>query len=98
MPSGVWVMALLIRLATTCRSRTSSPEHQEGPARPTVRSIGTPRRDHPGVVHGVGGEGEQVDGSALQRPLLVQAGQQQHVLHQHAHPGGLALDPLHDPV
>ena len=37
-------------------------------------------------------------GCLVQRPLLVEPGQQQQVLDEQAHPGGFLLDPLHDPV
>ncbi len=56
------------------------------------------RRDAAHVVHRVGGHRTQVHGLALQRALLVQAGEQQEVLDQQPHARGLALDPLHDPV
>ena len=56
------------------------------------------RGHHPGVVHRVGGQREQVHRPAVQRALLVQPGQQQQVLDQHAHPGSFLLQPPHDPV
>ena len=49
-------------------------------------------------MYGVGRERQHVDGAPLQRPLLVQPGEQQHVLDQPAHPGGFLLHALHDPV
>jgi hypothetical protein len=38
---------------------------------------------------------QQIDGLLLERPLLVEPGQQQQVLDEQAHPGGLLLDPTH---
>ena len=73
-------------------------EDQEGRAAADRQLDLPPGGDHPGVLHRVGGEGEQVNRPALDRPLLVEPRQQQHVLHQHPHPGGLLLHPLHDPV
>ena len=46
-----------------------------------------------GVDDRVRGEAEQVDSSALEGPGLVQSGQQQHVIDEGPHPGGLRLDP-----
>jgi hypothetical protein len=54
--------------------------------------------DGAGVVDGVGGQGEQVHRVALERSLLVEAGQQQQVLDQQAHPGRLVLDATHQAV
>jgi hypothetical protein len=50
------------------------------------------------VVDGVRRDRQHVHGAPFQRALLVQAGEQQHVLDQDAHAGGLLLHPLHDPV
>jgi hypothetical protein len=55
-------------------------------------------RDDPRVVYRVGREGQQVDGAGVERPLLVEPREQQHVFDEHAHPGSLLLDPAHDPV
>jgi len=52
-------------------------------------------RDRARVVDGVGGHPEQVDGALLERALLVEAGQQQQVLDQQAHPDRLLLDATH---
>ena len=46
------------------------------------------------VVHGVGRHQGQVDGLALELAHLVEPGGGQEVLHEHAHPCGLLLDPL----
>ena len=54
--------------------------------------------DHPGVLHRVGGEREQVDGREVQRALLVEPGQGQQVLDEQAHPGRLRLEAPHDAV
>ena len=60
--------------------------------------MGRSGRQHPGVVHRVGGDREQVDRLLLERALLVEPGEQQQVLDEQAHPGGLVLDPPHHPV
>ncbi len=56
--------------------------------------VGVDRR---GVVDDVGRQRQQVDRLPAQRPLLVQAREQQKVLHQQAHALGLALDPAQHP-
>ena len=56
------------------------------------------RGDHPGVLYRVGRQDQQVYGAVLDGPLLIEARQQQQVLHEHAHPGRFAFDPLHDAV
>ena len=53
------------------------------------------RRDRLRVVHGVGGQRQQVDAMPIQRPLRVQPGQQQQILDQQTHPARLALDARH---
>ena len=45
-----------------------------------------------GVVHGIAGYREQIDRLPFQRTLRIEAGEQQQVLHQQSHPGGLTLD------
>jgi hypothetical protein len=47
------------------------------------------RRHDPRVLHGVGGERQQVDRAEVQGPLLIQPGQLQQVLDQEPHAGGL---------
>ena len=74
------------------------PEYQERGGRADAELDRPVRRDDPGVLHRVRGQRQQIDRAAFQRPLLVQPGQQQHVLDEHAHPGRLLLHPLHDPV
>ena len=54
--------------------------------------------DRPGVVDGLGGQGEQVHRLPVERALLVEPGQQQEVLDQQPHPGRLVLDPPHQAV
>ena len=54
--------------------------------------------DRPGVVDGVGGQGEQVHRVPVEGALLVEAGQQEEVLDQQAHAGRLVLDPPHQAV
>ena len=51
------------------------------------------RRDDPRICDGVGGNGPKIDGIFRQWASLVQAGQEQHVVDQHAHPHRLLLDP-----
>ena len=46
-----------------------------------------------GIVHGVAGQREQVQPIVFERPLHVQPGQQQQVVHQQAHPTCFAFDP-----
>ena len=52
-------------------------------------------RDRLRVVHGVAGQRQQVDAAPFQRPLRVEAGQQQEVLDEQAHAPRLALDAAH---
>ena len=49
------------------------------------------------VGGGVGDQRRQVDGLALQRAALVEAGQEQEVLDERAHAHGLVLDAGHGP-
>ena len=60
--------------------------------RPGDRPVGL---HGPGVGDGVGGDDGQVDRLALERPALVEAGQQQQVVDEDAHAGRLLLDPAH---
>ena len=53
------------------------------------------RRGGPGVGHGVDGQRPEVDGGLVQRAPLVEAGQEQQVVHQDAHALGLLLDAAH---
>ena len=53
------------------------------------------RRDRAGVMHGVGGQCQQVHPVALQRALGVQPCQQQQIFDQQAHPARFTLDPRH---
>ena len=46
-------------------------------------------------MHGVGGQCQQVHPAALQWALRVQAGEQQQVVDQQAHPAGFAFDARH---
>ena len=73
-------------------------EHEEGRAGSHSEVDATVRRNDPCVMYGVGRERKHVDGAPLERPLLVQPGEQQHVLDQPAHPEGFLLHTLHDPV
>ena len=50
------------------------------------------------VVHRVRREGQQVDGGADELAVLVEPGEQQHLVDELAHPRGLALHPAHDAV
>ncbi len=56
---------------------------------------GAVRRRHPGGVHGGGDDGGQVDVLEGERPLAVEPGQQQQVVHEHAHAVGLLADVAH---
>ena len=47
------------------------------------------------VLHGVGGDRRQVDRQAVERPSLVDAGEQQQLVDQDAHALGLLLDAAH---
>jgi hypothetical protein len=73
-------------------------QHQQGGARSDGQVDAAFGRYDASIVHGIGSQGEQVDGPVLKRALLVQPGEQQHVFHQHAHPGRFLLDSAHDPV
>ena len=53
--------------------------------------------DRPGGRDGVHRHLDQINVRAFDRAALVQAGEQQQVLDQMAHPGRLAADPAHDP-
>ncbi len=56
------------------------------------------RSDDPRVVHRVGGDGEHVNRAELQRPLLVEPGEQQQVVDEHAHALGFLLHALDEVV
>ena len=58
---------------------------------------GSCRVDRSGIDDGVGGEAQQVDRLAAQRSVLVQSGEQEHVVDEQAHALRLGLDPSHDP-
>ena len=49
------------------------------------------------VGQGVAGHGDEVDRLAFQRPALVEPGQQEEVLDEEPHAGGLVLDAAHGP-
>ena len=53
------------------------------------------RLDDAGVGDGVRGEGGEVDGLALDGPTLVEAGEQQELLDQHAHARCFVFDAVH---
>src|SRR6266511_5169896 len=56
------------------------------------------RGDGAGVVDRLGGQRQQVDRAPVERSLLVEAGQEEQVLHQQPHPRRLVLDAAHQPV
>src|SRR3954463_15042154 len=56
------------------------------------------RLDGAGVVHGVAGDLREVHRGDRQRPLPVQAGEGEQVLHEQAHPLALRLAPVHQPA
>ena len=98
-PGGVCRTALAIRFATTWRSRSSSPittaAHRTAGVEARPAGAGRSGSRPASVVHGVAGEHGQVDRVGAHRPLLVEPGQQQQVLDEAAHPGGLVLDAAH---
>ena len=55
----------------------------------------TPGRRRPGVGSGVAGERRKVDRSDVERALLVELGQRQHVLDEASHPRRLLLGAAH---
>ena len=91
-PGGVCLAALLSRLASTWCSRCSSPSTWTGSSgeleQPAVAGAG-----RPGVAGGVDGQPGEVHRLLGQRAARVQLGEQQQLVHQHAHPGRLRLDP-----
>jgi hypothetical protein len=56
------------------------------------------RVDRTGVLGGVGDKDRQVDRLAFERATLVKPGQQQQVVYQAGHPGGLTVDAAHGRV
>ncbi len=46
-------------------------------------------------MNGVGGQGQQVDTALFERALRIEAGQQQQIVDQEAHPARLAFDTGH---
>ncbi|GMA86426.1 hypothetical protein GCM10025868_16760 [Angustibacter aerolatus] len=85
---------------TTCRSRGSSPSTSTGPrlAGAGHHAQRPPRFEGARVLHRVGRQHREVDRVALLGALLVEAGEQQQVLDQPAHAGGLVLDAAHGPA
>ena len=51
--------------------------------------------DRLGVVHGITGQRKQIHAVTVQRPLRVEAGEQQQILHKQPHPARLAFDARH---
>ena len=91
-PGGVCVRAFSSRLASTWRRR-SVAGHDDGPGRRDLD------RSRPGVAAArpstASRDGGQVDRIALERAALVEAGEQQQVVDEHAHARRLALDAAH---
>ena len=93
-PGGVWFKALVTRLPKRLAQMGLDAQDDHG--------LGGVKGDRPagcgrsGVAAGVGGQDGEVDGARSVWPHLVQAGQQQQVLHEPLHPGRLLLDPPHD--
>ena len=71
-----------------------SPEHHDRGR--SVEGDRPPGIGGHGVAAGVGGQHREVDRAALERPGLVQSGQQQQVLDEHLHAGRLLLDAAQD--
>ena len=86
-------MALASRLSITWRRRLASPVTTTGAA--GSEGDGAVGGLHPGGVDGGGGHGGEVDLFVGQRPLAVEAGQQQEVVDQLAHAVGLGADVAH---
>ena len=64
-------------------------------ARGRLEGDGPVGLDGTGVGHGVVDEGHQVDGLAFEGAALVETGEEQEVVDEHAHPRRLVLDPAH---
>ena len=88
-PGGVWTSALRTRLPSTWRRRMSSPMTCTGPSMRAVTCGGV---GGAGVRARVGHEGAEVNGGALQRASLVEPGEQEQVVDEHAHAPRLLLD------
>ena len=92
MPGGVWSRALASRLPTIWRRRCFVADHGR---RAGDEFDGTVGLDGPGVADRVVDEAVEGQRRRLERPALVEAGQQQHVVDQETHPPSLLLHPAH---
>ena len=94
-PAAVWTSALPTRLATTWRRRSSSPSDDDAASVDVAgdRPVGL---DGPRVAHRVVGQSTpRSTGAALERPALVEPGEQQQVLDERAHAHRLLLGAAH---
>ena len=80
------------RLSTIWRSRSRSPRTTAGSGSSSIGRSGSTAR---AVSTASATTSVDVDRLALERPPLVEAGEQQQVLDEHAHPLALAADPRH---
>ena len=92
-PAGVWTSALRSRLPSTWRSWSASPTTSAGPS--TSSAISRSGRGRARVVDGVAGQRGEVEPRVRRVGHLVEAGQRQQVLDEHAHARGLVLDAPH---
>ena len=95
-PRGVCARALASRFPTAWRSRSSSPSTAVSPW--IVSSTGHSGCSIRASSTRSAATAAEVDRLALQRPALVEPGEQQHVVDQDAHPGRVVLDPPHHDV
>ena len=79
-------------MSTTCRSRSRSPATTLGCERDVDRALGL---DRPRGLERLGDDLLERDRLELERPALVEVGEQQQILDEDAHPLGLAADPGH---
>ena len=94
-PGGVWVRTLASRLSITWRSLSAIAEH------PNIAGDHEVERmlvvDEASPVDRLSHHLDQVDRGPLEWAAVVEAGQQQQVVDEHAHADGLLLDVPHDP-
>ncbi len=92
----MWARTFASRLSRTCRSRSGSPTTSTGSG--ASSSICAPRIERPRGLDGLAGDLAQLDRLALERPSLVEPGEQQQVVDEQPHPPRLALDAGHRPL
>ena len=84
------------RLSRICRSRSRSPCTSTGDRR--IELDLAARVEHARCLDGVARHVLELDGLALERPALVEPGEQEEVVDEEPHPSGLALDAVHRPL